>query len=332
MCLLVVASRIVPGEPLIVGANRDEVLDRPSTSVTVLDQGPPRVLGGRDELSGGTWLAVNQDGVCAGLTNQPLGDAKDPTKRSRGELPLAAARCATAAEGVEALGAEFDPADYNGAWLLVGDRTSLYFVDFTGAAVGRAELAPGIHVLENRAVDSPRRRWTWCVRPGRRGRCDRAARCGWTATRCDAAFRRVLPTTGSPRGTSGRTRRIACISTGSGPGRRASCAWGRVRVVRRRPGCGWPTGRRARWRTWTCRRCGGRTGSRGLFGSLRSVRPSVADERLVADAVRLVGVDAEALVPVGLVVAEVALAPARPCRPRRRGCGWRCGRGTSGRG
>jgi uncharacterized protein with NRDE domain len=155
MCLLVVASQLVPGEPLIVGANRDEVLDRPATSLTVLDPGPPRVLGGRDEQSGGTWLAVNSLGVCAGLTNQPLGEAKDPTKRSRGELPLAAGRSATAARGVERLAREFDPADYNGAWLLVGDRSSLYFVDFTGDRVRSVELAPGIHVLENRSVDEP---------------------------------------------------------------------------------------------------------------------------------------------------------------------------------
>ncbi len=155
MCLLVVASRIVPDEPLIVGANRDEVLDRPSTAVTELWAGPPRVLGGRDELSGGTWLAVNRAGVCAGLTNQPLGDAKDPTKRSRGALPLAAARCSSAREGVQLLEHEFDPSDYNGAWMLVGDRRSLWFVDVTGTRVVAVELPPGIHVLENRAVDTP---------------------------------------------------------------------------------------------------------------------------------------------------------------------------------
>src|SRR5271169_3759435 len=132
MCLLVVAWQLVDGEPLIVGANRDEILERPSTSVTVLDVGPPRILGGRDELSGGTWLAVNEHGVCAGLTNQPLGDAKDPTKRSRGELPLALARHQTARAAVGSLLAAYRPADYNGSWLLVGDRTSLFFVDFTG--------------------------------------------------------------------------------------------------------------------------------------------------------------------------------------------------------
>src|SRR5271154_5215347 len=159
MCLLVVASRIVPGEPLIVGANRDEVLERPSPAVTVLDEGPPRILGGRDELSGGTWLAVNRFGVCAGLTNQPLGDAKDLSKRSRGELPLILTRHATASAAVDALLSGYSPADYNGSWLLVGDPTSLFFVDFTGAGDGTATgLAPGIHVLENRALGEPSRK------------------------------------------------------------------------------------------------------------------------------------------------------------------------------
>ena len=155
VCLLVVASRLVAGEPLIVGANRDEILERPSTAVTVLHEGPPRVLGGRDEVSGGTWLAVNEHGVCAGLTNQPLGDAKDPSKRSRGELPLELARHATAADAVSALLSGFRPADYNGSWLLVGDRDSLFFVDFTGVDSDEGTaiaLPPGIHVLENRAL------------------------------------------------------------------------------------------------------------------------------------------------------------------------------------
>ncbi len=156
MCLLVVASRLVAGEPLIVGANRDEILERPSTSVTVLDEGPPRILGGRDELSGGTWLAVNEHGVCAGLTNQPLGEAKDPSKRSRGELPLALARHETAPEAVEALLGATRPADFNGSWLLVGDRNSLFFVDFTGVGLASAvALPPGIHVLENRPLGEP---------------------------------------------------------------------------------------------------------------------------------------------------------------------------------
>jgi hypothetical protein len=64
-------------------------------------------------------------------------------------------RHATAAAGVDALVAGHDPSDYNGAWLLVGDRTSLYFVDFTGPQARVVDLPPGIHVLENRTVDEP---------------------------------------------------------------------------------------------------------------------------------------------------------------------------------
>jgi uncharacterized protein with NRDE domain len=217
MCLLVVASQIVPGEPLIVGANRDELLDRPSTSMTVLDEGPPRVLGGRDELSGGTWLAVNRDGVCAGLTNQPLGDLKDPTKRSRGELPLAAARCRTATAAVGVLVSEFDPADYNGAWLLVGDRISLYFVDFTGSVATATELAPGIHVLENRAVDSPSAK----VDLVREGLGDMARGSGLDGDDVMAAFRRVLADHRVPEGDE-RPNGANCVHL-DGFGTRSSC-------------------------------------------------------------------------------------------------------------
>jgi uncharacterized protein with NRDE domain len=216
---LVVASRIVPGEPLIVGANRDEVLDRPAVSMTVLDQGPPRVLGGRDELSGGTWLAVNADGVCAGLTNQPLGDAKDPTRRSRGELPLAAVRHRTAAAAVDALMREFDPGDYNGAWLLVGDSVSLYFVDFTGTSVVAVALGPGIHVLENRAVDAPSAKVD-LVRSGLGG----VAMAEESPPDGDAvvsAFRRVLTDHRIPEGDE-RSNAANCVHL-EGFGTRSSC-------------------------------------------------------------------------------------------------------------
>jgi uncharacterized protein with NRDE domain len=159
MCLLVMAWRVVPEAPLIVGANRDELVDRPSTPVTVLAGAAgagPRILGGRDDQAGGTWLAVNEHGVCAGLTNQPLGDDKDPTKRSRGALPLALARHATASDAADAFVGEYDPGEYNGCFLLVGDRTTLWFVDFTGPGAAEATaLRPGVHVLENRNLRDP---------------------------------------------------------------------------------------------------------------------------------------------------------------------------------
>ena len=150
MCLLVVVFGLDPGAPLVIGANRDERLDRPATAVTVLGSGERRVLGGRDELAGGTWLAVNDRGVVAGLTNRPSPEGPDPAKRSRGELPLALAGHARADAAVDDFVDRFRPADFNPAWLLVGDRSALYALDMTGDGPPQVEaLGPGIHILEN---------------------------------------------------------------------------------------------------------------------------------------------------------------------------------------
>jgi uncharacterized protein with NRDE domain len=153
VCLLIVLTRAHSRYPLVVAANRDEQLDRPAQPMAVLRAESPRVLGGRDLLAGGTWLAVNEHGLVVGLTNQPARAGKDPTRRSRGALPLALATCASAELAVLALVAGFQPADYNPAFLLVGDREALFSVDMTGGDAPVIEpLPPGMYVLENRPL------------------------------------------------------------------------------------------------------------------------------------------------------------------------------------
>ena len=151
MCLLVVASRVRDDAPLVVAANRDERLDRPAVAMTLLEAGPPAVIGGRDLEAGGTWAAVSAAGVVAALTNRPPGP-RGPVagRRSRGELPLMAARAPSAEAAATRLLREVAPGDYNGCWLLVGDRRSLWYVEIDGRTRPRGRpLPPGIHVLEN---------------------------------------------------------------------------------------------------------------------------------------------------------------------------------------
>jgi uncharacterized protein with NRDE domain len=152
MCLLVALHRAHPDSPLIVAANRDELLDRPATAMTVLEGGPPRLLGGRDHVAAGTWLAVNELGVVGGLTNRP-GGRRDPARRSRGEWPLFLARFESAAAAAEAFVSTFAPADFNPGWVLVGDGRELYYIDMTADEARPVGLAPGIHILENRPLD-----------------------------------------------------------------------------------------------------------------------------------------------------------------------------------
>ena len=165
--------QVVPGAPLIVAANRDERLDRPAIPMTVLRPSDPRILGGQDLLAGGTWLAVNEHGVVAGLTNQPSADGRDPTKRSRGELPLAFAVHRTATEAVDAVIADLDPAAYNPCWMLVGDRDALFAIGISG--VGKPSEVEQLGAGSARAGErsAPPRIGEGRIRPraGRGGAC-----------------------------------------------------------------------------------------------------------------------------------------------------------------
>jgi uncharacterized protein with NRDE domain len=149
VCLLVVSFRQERGFALVVAANRDERYDRPSSPVALRGLSP-RVLAGRDEEAGGTWLALNEHGVVAGLTNQPSPHGHDPTLRSRGALPLLAARHKSAADAAAALVEQVDPRQYNPCSLLIGDRQMLFSIELQPKLPVRARLLePGRYVLEN---------------------------------------------------------------------------------------------------------------------------------------------------------------------------------------
>jgi uncharacterized protein with NRDE domain len=155
VCLLIALFGVVPDVPLLIAANRDEMYQRAADPITVLRASQPRILGGRDELAGGTWLAVNEHGLVAGLTNQPTGE-RDPAKRSRGELPLAFAAYPDAKTAVTEVCARLDPAAYNPCWMLIGDRHALFSVDVSGGRrAGLEELPPGRYVLENAPLRQP---------------------------------------------------------------------------------------------------------------------------------------------------------------------------------
>lgn len=161
-------SRVDEGSPLLVAANRDERYARPASTVA-LRASSPQVLAGRDEEAGGTWLAVNEHGLVAGVTNQPAPDGHDPTKRSRGELAFLLARHRHARDAVDAFAASVDPTRYNPCSLLVGDRDSLFALELAGGpAVVVLGLDPGWHVLENQPFGAATAKTAWV-----QGRVDR---------------------------------------------------------------------------------------------------------------------------------------------------------------
>ena len=68
MCLIVLAHDVSPQFPLILAANRDEDYDRPTHDAHHWTDSPD-VVGGRDAMFGGAWLAVRRGGRFAAVTN-----------------------------------------------------------------------------------------------------------------------------------------------------------------------------------------------------------------------------------------------------------------------
>ncbi|HUP60619.1 MAG TPA: NRDE family protein [Thermoanaerobaculia bacterium] len=140
MCLIALAHRASERFPFVLAANRDEDHLRPTRAAHFWDDAPD-VLGGRDVLAGGSWLAITRGGRFAAVTN--LRGAV-PGKRSRGALVRA---FATSATPPEEFAAEIvrDAAEYSGFHLLVGEmgRSAHYC-----ANIARA-YEPGIYGLSN---------------------------------------------------------------------------------------------------------------------------------------------------------------------------------------
>ncbi len=150
MCLLVCG--IGEDGSVLLAANRDERYDRPTSAPYVWDE-RPAILAGRDELAGGTWLATNDQGVVAAVTNRPTVGAEQPDRPSRGELPLLACRSGRADEAGRALEDRLALTRYNGFNLFVADAANAFVIQAAGVDFSIAPAGPGWHVGGNGAWD-----------------------------------------------------------------------------------------------------------------------------------------------------------------------------------
>ncbi len=155
MCTLIVRHGMDDWCATLIAANRDEFYSRPATGPQVLVDNP-RIVGGRDELAGGTWFALSRDGLFVGLTNQRTAAARDDALRSRGELVVEALKTATF-EGVQRYLSDLDPRSFNEFNLIFGDgeRVCAAYGRRSATDVELEPLGPGVHVLCNDRLGSP---------------------------------------------------------------------------------------------------------------------------------------------------------------------------------
>lgn len=149
MCLLVVAFHAHPGYPLIIAANRDEFHSRPTREAHWWPDFS-NILGGRDLLAGGTWLALHRNGRFATVTNFRDAEQKPAKLRSRGHLVTGFLEHGL---GPQEYLRTISAADYAGFNLLVADPAHLGYLSNRGG--GMRQLGAGIYGLSNATLDTP---------------------------------------------------------------------------------------------------------------------------------------------------------------------------------
>ena len=153
MCTVVILRRPGADWPLILSANRDEMIDRPWRPPGRHWLERADVVAGMDELAGGTWLGLNDAGVVAGVMNRQGALGPAPDKRSRGELVLEALDHADAEHAAEALRL-LDGEAYRPFNLVIADDRDAYWLKSTGdGPVEAAPIGPGLSMLTSRDLN-----------------------------------------------------------------------------------------------------------------------------------------------------------------------------------
>ena len=112
------------------------------------------MVGGRDLVAGGSWLATSEHGVVVGIPNRRTAEPPDPSRASRGARRASLARAGSVAAAVEILNA-LDPLVHNPFNVLVADRQRAVVRRTAPTAWRLQELPPGTHLLTNLDLNDP---------------------------------------------------------------------------------------------------------------------------------------------------------------------------------
>jgi uncharacterized protein with NRDE domain len=158
MCTLVILRRPDHPWPVVIGANRDEMTDRPALPPARRWPDRPEVIAGLDQLAGGSWLGINDWGVAAAVLNRhgSLGPADG--QRSRGELVLEALDHPDAVAAAEAL-THLDPAAYRTFNLIVADNRDAFWLRHAdGRSIDAWPIAEGLSLIDSGELNRPNNR------------------------------------------------------------------------------------------------------------------------------------------------------------------------------
>lgn len=151
MCLIIFAVAQHPDWPLVLAANRDEQHQRASAAAATWPENPA-VVGGRDLVSGGSWLACHRDGRWAAVTNDPRAPLPlQPQSRGRLVSDFLLSQAAPSAWVADVFA---ERTRYAGFHLLAGTAADVWYTGNANDECAPRRLPAGCYGLANRGLDS----------------------------------------------------------------------------------------------------------------------------------------------------------------------------------
>lgn len=147
MCTAIVGYDPAAQVPIFLVGVRDELADRAWRPPARHWPGHPDLIGGRDDLAGGTWLAFDPAAPRVACVLNGVGrPASEESRRSRGELPLLLAETGTL---------EGDPAAYDPFHLIGAEAAAVRLWSWDGERLIARKLEPGLHIVVNSGLAEP---------------------------------------------------------------------------------------------------------------------------------------------------------------------------------
>ncbi len=150
MCTFILAWQTFETAPMVVAANRDERLERPS-ELPKRREWQASVVAPTDAEAGGTWIGYNEHDVLIAITNRWT-DRDGVGDRSRGLLVRDVLGSESASAAIRTVEHELDERDYDGFNLVAVDPKAALLVEYDGNRT-ISTFDPGVHVVVNVGAD-----------------------------------------------------------------------------------------------------------------------------------------------------------------------------------
>lgn len=150
VCTFILAWQVFEDSPVLVAANRDEAVGRPSHPPDRFSENPA-VLAPWDEQAGGTWIGINEYGVLVAITNRWT-DTELAAERSRGLLVGDALEHDSAEAAARFAERSVEEFEYDGFNLVCVDENAAILLEWNGG-LGVRNFDPGVHIVVNVGAD-----------------------------------------------------------------------------------------------------------------------------------------------------------------------------------